>query len=266
MQLDSLIIETRVRSAWSSIDLGFALARRFWLRSVWLYIAILLPAFLLTRFLPAEWVYLPYLILWWCKPLFERPILHLLSRELFAEPMPFFKVLGQWRLWLIPGLFKILTIRRLNIYRGMVAPITLLEQPDNRSYRLRTKVLGSTFSTQALWLNVLLFHLESFLYLGFLALVQLMVANYFDAQIWDWASHEYYRHLFEFLWYSIVAMVAPFYVAAGFMLYISRRVELEGWDIEITFRNWMTNHHEPSHRVNSSTSISNDAPNGGVSS
>ena len=35
------------------------------------------------------------------------------------------------------------------------------------------------------------------------------------------------------------------YVVAGFMLYISRRVELEGWDMEIIFRNWMTNYREP---------------------
>ena len=39
----------------------------------------------------------------------------------------------------------------------------------------------------------------------------------------------------------IMAAVAPFYCAGGFMLYISRRIELEGWDIEICFREWMAN-------------------------
>jgi len=29
------------------------------------------------------------------------------------------------------------------------------------------------------------------------------------------------------------------------MLYICRRVELEGWDIEIVFRNWMSNYKAP---------------------
>ena len=29
------------------------------------------------------------------------------------------------------------------------------------------------------------------------------------------------------------------------MLYICRRVELEGWDIEITFRNWMSKYKAP---------------------
>jgi hypothetical protein len=33
-----------------------------------------------------------------------------------------------------------------------------------------------------------------------------------------------------------VACLEPFYVAAGFGLYINRRVELEAWDIEQEFR------------------------------
>lgn len=33
-----------------------------------------------------------------------------------------------------------------------------------------------------------------------------------------------------------MSLIAPFYVAAGFALYLNRRSELEGWDIEINFR------------------------------
>jgi hypothetical protein len=33
-----------------------------------------------------------------------------------------------------------------------------------------------------------------------------------------------------------VAFLEPFYVAAGFGLYLNRRVELEAWDIEQEFR------------------------------
>ena len=34
-----------------------------------------------------------------------------------------------------------------------------------------------------------------------------------------------------------IFIIEPFYVAAGFMLYINRRTVLEGWDIELSFRN-----------------------------
>ena len=35
---------------------------------------------------------------------------------------------------------------------------------------------------------------------------------------------------------ATVAIVEPFFVAAGFGLYLNRRVELEAWDIEQEFR------------------------------
>jgi ABC-type sugar transport system permease subunit len=35
---------------------------------------------------------------------------------------------------------------------------------------------------------------------------------------------------------AVVAFLEPFYVAAGFGMYVNRRVELEAWDIEQEFR------------------------------
>ena len=35
---------------------------------------------------------------------------------------------------------------------------------------------------------------------------------------------------------AAVAFIEPFYVAAGFGMYLNRRVELEAWDIEQEFR------------------------------
>jgi hypothetical protein len=34
----------------------------------------------------------------------------------------------------------------------------------------------------------------------------------------------------------VVGALEPFYVAAGFCMYLNRRVELEAWDIEQAFR------------------------------
>ena len=35
---------------------------------------------------------------------------------------------------------------------------------------------------------------------------------------------------------AVVAFLEPFYVAAGFAMYLNRRAELEAWDIEQEFR------------------------------
>lgn len=243
MQLNKLIIETRVRSAWSAIDLGLAIGKLFWLRGVLLYLIVAAPVFMLTRFVSDVNSLLPYFILWWCKPVFERPILFFLSRELFNEPMSLVSTLKQVKSWLLPGLGWILSIRRLSLVRSMNAPITLLERPNNAQYRQRASVLGNKSSSQAAWLNIVLFHLESFLSIALLVLLAIFFPKYLTLSF-DWINKlEDISLLVDLASITIVAVIAPFYTAAGFMLYISRRVELEGWDIEICFRDWMAKEH-----------------------
>ena len=41
---------------------------------------------------------------------------------------------------------------------------------------------------------------------------------------------------YAFAYAAVVAFLEPFYVAAGFGMYLNRRVELEAWDIEQEFR------------------------------
>ncbi len=242
MQLNSLIVETRVRTAWSAIDLGFAVGKLFWLRGVLLYLCVAAPVFLLTRFVTDIGSVLPYLILWWCKPLFERPILFFLSRELFSEPMGFTRTLRNFRLWLMPGLAWILTVRRLSVTRAMYAPITLLERPNSSQYSQRASVLGGKYASEATWLTVVMYHVESFFYLALLVLLVIFFPDQFKVSF-AWFNELSGNNTYvDIVYLIIMAVIAPFYTAAGFMLYISRRIELEGWDIEICFRDWMVDY------------------------
>jgi hypothetical protein len=242
MQLNNLIVETRVRSGWAAIDLGILLGRRFWLRSVLLYLVLAIPVFLLTRF-TAEAHYLwPYIILWWCKPLFERPILFLLSRELFSEKVGFWQVLARWREWLWPGLGWVLSVRRISVARGMYAPISLLERPKSGNYNARASVLGSQYASESMWLTVVLYHLEGFFAIALLVLLALFFPDHVSISFAFFNEARENSALVDFGTVIMMAVIAPFYTAAGFMLYISRRVELEGWDIEICFRDWMREH------------------------
>lgn len=240
MQLDRLIIETRVRAGWSAIDLGMVLGRSFWLRSVCLYLFLALPVYALTRLVPVDLSYLPYIIFWWMKPLFERPILFLLSRELFSEPMSFTQVVRAFSAWLKPGLLWIVTLRRLSFARGMYAPITLLERPDAKAYAQRASVLGSKFSSEAFWLTIVLYHVEVFLELAVIIICKLIAPDSIDMSGLLLGGDSQLSNAYtDIISIFVMAAIAPFYVASGFMLYISRRVELEGWDIEICFRDWM---------------------------
>ena len=41
-------------------------------------------------------------------------------------------------------------------------------------------------------------------------------------------------------WYVFVSLIAPFFVASGFSLYLNQRTLLEAWDIELIFRRMTT--------------------------
>ncbi len=239
MRLDNLIIETRVRSGWAAIDLGIILGRMFWLRGVLLYMVLAVPIFALTRLVSDTSTLLPYLILWWFKPLFERPILYFMSREILSEAVGFWKTLRRWREWLLPCIGWVLTTRRISVGRGMFAPISLLEKPDSSEYGKRKSVLASKYANQSTWLTIVFCHLESFLAIACLVLLAIFFPEQIEINLLllnELKENSAYLY-FGFL--LMMAVVAPFYTASGFILYISRRVELEGWDIEICFRDWM---------------------------
>ena len=242
MQLSNLIIETRLRNGWSAIDLGFVLARLFWLRSFCLYIVVAAPIFALTRLLSDVGSILPFFVLWWCKPLFERPILFLVSCELFSQKTNFFQTLVRAREWLWPSLAWVLSVRRLSVFRSMSAPISLLERPKSKAYSQRASVLGNKFSNESMWLTIVLFFIEGVFTLSLLALFAILFPGEIDVALaWfnDLSQNSIYVDAASIV---VMAAVAPFYTIAGFMLYISRRVEIEGWDIEICFRDWMTSY------------------------
>lgn len=239
MQLDKLIIETRIRSAWSSIDLGFSLARLFWVRAFCLYLIMAIPVYCLTLlFDDSVNALLPYFIFWLLKPIFERPLLHMMSRELFSQKMSIRNVLLDVWLWLKPSFFWLITVRRWSFYRSITAPIMLLEQPSGSDYAKRKSVLLSKCSSESFWLTVILYHVESFLFFAFMAVLVLFFPDSIGA-IWSNILDDNRDKYFDILYLLIMAAVAPFFVVGGFMMYISRRIELEGWDIEITFRNWL---------------------------
>ena len=243
MQLSELIIDPRVRSSWSAIDLGTLLGRKFWLRGFTLYLSLALPAFFIALTTSQFTDWLPYLLLWWFKPIFERPFLYCLSRELFGEKSSYLSTLKNFKHWLWPGFLSVITLRRLSTNRGMYAPVSLLERPSASEYGKRTSILGATYSGGSTWLTIAIYHFEGIILIALLTLFAFLFPDHLKSAFsWLETSSANNSHEYVFLLQVVVmALVAPLYCAAGFMLYICRRIELEGWDIEICFRDWVQN-------------------------
>ena len=113
MQPADIAVELRPRTAWEAIDLGVAMLRRWW-RAVFVPHAIVFGvvaafAAALGAWLGKPWVAL--LLIWWLKPLYDRVVLHVLSRTVFGEQPRTRAVLGAWREWLGSGLLGSLLLR-----------------------------------------------------------------------------------------------------------------------------------------------------------
>ncbi|HDS1126743.1 TPA: DUF4129 domain-containing protein, partial [Stenotrophomonas maltophilia] len=87
MRIDHLDVALRARSSWEAMELGSALARRH-ARAVWgSWLLASAPLFVVFNALgwwldAFGWA---WLAMWWCKPLFERAPLYVLSRGIFGE-------------------------------------------------------------------------------------------------------------------------------------------------------------------------------------
>jgi hypothetical protein len=242
VKLEQVSAAVRPRSQWEAIDLGLRMARTHY-RSMFLSsLALTLPLFMLLQLGFRERPWIAALCLWWLKPLWERVHLHILSRSLFGDTPSVRQTLAdfpsygfrQWLPWL--------TIRRLTPTRSLDLPVTQLEELSGARRRKRLDILRQgPSSSGAFWLLVIGAHIEGFIYLSAVLLAQLLVPQTADVNLFEWffgfgVASDGPAFLQNLLSLVGALLVAPFYVAGGFGLYINRRTVLEGWDLEISFR------------------------------
>ena len=97
MDLDKISVVIRPRNAWEGVDLGFAMARRWFLPLWGLWLVVAVPLYLLFSLLlpESEWL-AAIMFVWWLKPLLEPPLLFWMSRAMFGDPPERRMMLRQW--------------------------------------------------------------------------------------------------------------------------------------------------------------------------
>lgn len=240
MQLDAISAKIRSRSPWEGVDLGFVMARH-WFPQLWgLWWITAAPVVLLSLFLfwMLDSASLVTVAIWWFKPLYEPMLLYWLSRRLFGEELSLGEVLREWRRVLLPRLLANLTLYRFSVNRSFFMPVSHLERLRGKERRKRLRVLKGNQSAGG-WLTIVGVHIESALGFGFLVLVlyllpdSLLPEDLFEALGDEQHWVMWLNYLF---WLFSLSVFAPFYVAGGFALYLTRRSQLEAWDLELAFR------------------------------
>lgn len=242
MQLDRIELNLRRRSPWEAIDLGLVMLRR-WCGPVYrVWLAIVLPFAIAILAALWQWPLAGMLVVWWLKPVADRVLLKVFSEATFGEPPTPREV---WRsvpaLLRRSGLFTRLTLRRFSPYRSFELPMLQLEGQRGKALRTRNRTLSRKVAGYAFWLMFVCTHLVIIFESGLVQLVGILTPG--DA-LTDFSLYDLFfgepdlieMHLFNAAWLVAESIVEPFYVAAGFSLYLNRRSELEGWDIEVAFR------------------------------
>lgn len=246
MQIDQLQVVLRPRTSWEAMELGTALVRQsaglIW--RAWLLFT--LPVFLLSVFL-ALWLdntlfqLLSLLLLWWLKPWFDRIPLYILSRAVFGERPTLRQCLLAPLHFGRRTLAGDLTWRRLSPYRSLLLPVNTLEGLSGAALRQRRHLLAAQ-STHTVRLTLLSMHFEILLYLTLLVLGVLFIPADYLEEVWDWIVQLFSDSKLVSIFFTQAAywlamsIMEPFYVGAGFGLYLNRRTWLEAWDIELAFR------------------------------
>lgn len=238
MNLDKIAVTVRPRTPWEAIDLGFAMARH-WFVPLWLlWLSLALPLYLLVALFLADQPLWAILIVWWCKPAYEPLLLFWLSRALFADQIGIGASLRQARRVIPAQLLANLTWRRFNPNRSFNMPVAVLEKLRGKARKKRLEVLGRGQQAST-WLTIVGVHFELILEFAFILLIVIMLPE--ELRWLDLNNllfnpgrlEQWLQYLCDLL---AMSLIAPFYVAAGFALYLTRRTELEAWDIEIAFR------------------------------
>lgn len=237
MQVESFAIRLRVGSAMEVADLGVRLCQHA-ARSIYrCYLVVLFPMAIIcgATFSIAPW--LPSLLLWCAKPWLDRTVLFVLARAAFGQQTTIGELWQSQREVWWRQFFWTWTQRRLSPWRSLTQPVFQLEGTSVWKLRKRLRLIRTGQSRTALLVT------SAYSFAELCLCVALM-------SLWIWfmpaQEHVTINELFknsvpvQLAWISTYAVVIgflePFYVAAGFTMYLNRRVQLEAWDIEQEFR------------------------------
>ena len=245
MNLENVTIEMRPRSEWEATDLGARMIRRDAKAIYAVWFAVTLPfltlALLLNFFTP--YGAFAMLLYWWFEPVADGAILRIISRRLFGEDADVTATLKAVPKLAWMNRIYLLTPYRLHFARSVAMPVTQLEGLKGSARRTRSKVLNLKIFNFGVGITAAYEHLVMALYVGIILIGYSFVPEIYRDTLGDtwlelfWMSSSSSATAIGLLsFYIAQSALQPWYVGAGFGLYINCRTQLEAWDIEVAFR------------------------------
>jgi hypothetical protein len=239
VQIDALAVRLRPRRPVEATDLGVRLCQASARRLYPVYGAVALPVVILAfaTFEMASW--LPSLIIWWMKPWLDRTVVFILSRAAFGQRTTFADLWAARRqVWWSQLLFT-LTVQRLSFWRSLTQPVYQLEGMSPLAARARVRQIRRRHTGAAMMMTSTFAICETALWAALFSLAYWFAPREHAPDLMAVLAREVSGPLVfasTLAYAAAVVFLEPFYVAAGFAMYLNRRTELEAWDIEQEFR------------------------------
>lgn len=236
MKIDALALRLRPRSPLEAADLGVRLCQHA-ARDVYkCYLAVGIPVFVLAL-ATWEWTgWLPWVLMFCAKPWLDRTILFVLSRAAFGQRTALSDLWSaQRQVWWRGFLFS-WTIRRLSPWRSVTEPVYQLEGFSTWSAGARIRQLRKRMTGHASMMMSAFSMAETALMFSVVSLIFWLAPDEFRPGMYDSIEFVFTSMALPISYAVAVLFLEPFFVAAGFGMYLHRRAELEAWDIEQEFR------------------------------
>ena len=259
MQLDKIIIALRQRTPWEAMDLGVILMRKLWpvIFFPWLVLMLIVLAFVIFVGYQGYW-YFSTIFMWLIKPVYESMILHVISRSIFGEYLSTSDVFTLKREWLKTGFLTTVLFWRLSPSRSFNMSVHLLEGLTGAKRKKRLDSLHRVAGSHTAGVTIIGLHFEYIVAFTLYALLFFMIPDTSVDDIISIVGNTDEQTVWFILGAVIYAMtlflLEPFYVASGFMLYLNRRTQLEGWDIELDFKKLAQRLNDPQGILNNGSS------------
>jgi hypothetical protein len=239
VKIDSLAVQMRPRTPHEAADLGVRLCQANARAIYRCYFMVAIPIALLSLSLFEVASWLPCLAMWWAKPWLDRTVVFVLSRAAFGQDTTPRDVWHAQREVWWRQLLGTWTWRRLSPWRSFTQPVCQLEGLSFLAMRRRIVQLRRRRTGAAAMMTGAFSFAESALTVSIVSLAFWFSppGSGFDLdEFFSGNASELFELFISIAYVLAVLMLEPFYVSAGFGMYLNRRTDLEAWDIEQEFR------------------------------
>ncbi|WP_426369512.1 hypothetical protein [Pseudocolwellia sp. HL-MZ7] len=237
MDITKLFFNARQRNAWQVFDLTQLVVKHHFFQLMLIVLCLYLPIIIILSLIFSAST--ASAIVWWLKPLLERPLLDFLSKRSFYQPTSTWSSILSIKKLKVIDIISMLTIRRFSPYRAYLAPIEQLELLEGKERSKRKNILlNRNDHKQTFWL-IFCLHIEFMITMLFMLIVYNFIPQgiSIDDQFFTSGTALYQLELlYSCCFMASLMLVTPFYVTGGFLGYLNSRIDMEGWDLELTFK------------------------------